>query len=390
MTVLSNVRVVFTDKIREASVLIKEGKIAGISQCFNAPDNATIVDCKGLYLSPGFIDIHVHGGGGFSAMSDDYKDIVAMCEAHLKYGTTSILPTTLAAPLEKIKNAVLSIKKASEVSNKVNILGVHLEGPYLSKEFKGAQSENDILSPLKNDPEELFELWEGIRIVGAAPETEGGLQLGNRIVSHGAVASIAHSGASYELVEEAIKYGYSDVTHIYSACSSCFKVNLFRVGGVVEAGLSIDGLTTQTIADLKHLPAGILKLIYKCKGAEKMILITDGLEFAATDMQEGSLFKQENGLSVVFEDGVMKLADRSSLAGSVATSSSLVRNMYKSADVPLYDAVRMASYTPAQRIGFGHKKGKIQIGYDADLVLFDDEINIKAVMTDGVFRRNEL
>ncbi|MGI6744583.1 MAG: hypothetical protein ACOX45_00095 [Acutalibacteraceae bacterium] len=120
-------------------------------------------------------------------------------------------------------------------------------------------------SPLKNDPDELLELWDGIRIVGAAPEIDGGLQLGNRIVSHGAVASIAHSGASYEIVEEALKYGYSDVTHISSACSSCFKVNLFRVGGVVEAGLSIDGLTTQAIADLRHLPAGILKLIYKCK-----------------------------------------------------------------------------------------------------------------------------
>jgi N-acetylglucosamine-6-phosphate deacetylase len=170
----------------------------------------------------------------------------------------------------------------------------------------------------------------------------------------------------------------------------CFKVNLFRVGGVVEAGLSIDALTTQAIADLRHLPAGLLKLIYKCKGADKMILITDALEFAATDMEEGAVFLQKNGVSVVFEDGVMKLADRSSLAGSVATSSSLVRNVYKSADVPLYDAVRAASLTPAARIGFGDRKGKIQIGYDADLVVFDEDINIKAVMTNGEFRRNDL
>lgn len=390
MTVFKNAKVVYPDKIREGIVIVKDGKIAGITERFDGSGGEEVVDCKGLYLSPGFVDIHVHGGGAYSAMSADYKDVVAMCEAHLWHGTTSILPTTLASPLEDIKKAVISIKKASEVSKKANILGVHLEGPYLSKEFKGAQSEDDILSPVKDDPEELLGLWDGIRLVGAAPEIDGGLELGTKITKHGAVASIAHSGASFETVEEAVNHGYSDVTHIYSACSMCFKINLFRVGGVVEAGLCTDGLTTQTIADLRHLPAGILKLIYKCKGAEKMILITDGLEFAATEMEEGAVFLQKNGVSVVYEDGVMKLADRSSLAGSVATSSRLVRNMYKSADVALYHAVRMASLTPAERVGFGGTKGKIQIGYDADLVVFDDDINIKAVMTNSEFQRNEL
>lgn len=390
MTVFLNAKLVYPDKIREGAVIVKDGKIAGITERFDSSGGGEVIDCKGLYLSPGFVDIHVHGGGGYSAMSENYKDVVAMCEAHLWHGTTSILPTTLASPLEDIKKAVLSIKKASGVSKKANILGVHLEGPYLSKEFKGAQSENDILSPVNSDPEELLGLWDGIRMVGAAPETDGGLELGTKITQHGAVASVAHSGASFETVEEAVNHGYSDVTHIYSACSMCFKVNLFRVGGVVEAGLCLDGLTTQTIADLRHLPAGILRLIYKCKGAEKMILITDGLEFAATQMEEGAVFLQKNGISVVYEDGVMKLADRSSLAGSVATSSRLVRNMYKSAHVPLYHAVRMASLTPAERVGFGGSKGKIQIGYDADLVVFDDDIKIKAVMTNGEFQRNEL
>ncbi|HZJ75729.1 MAG TPA: N-acetylglucosamine-6-phosphate deacetylase [Clostridia bacterium] len=390
MTVFKNAKIVYPDRIRDGIVVVANGKITGIHKRFDAVNGADVVDCKGNYLSPGFVDIHVHGGGGKSAMSEDYLDVISMCEAHLNFGTTSILPTTLAAPFEDIKRAVLTIKKASEASKNSNILGVHLEGPYLSKEFKGAQSEEDILSPLTTNPDELFELWDGIRLVGAAPEIDGGLSLGEKIVKHGAVASIAHSGASYEIVEEAVNHGYSDVTHIYSACSMCFKVKLFRVGGVVEAGLSIDALTTQAIADLRHLPAGLLKLIYKCKGADKMILITDALEFAATDMEEGAIFEQKNGVSVVYEDGVMKLADRSSLAGSVATSSSLVRNVYKSADVPLYDAVRAASLTPASRVGYGDRKGKIQIGYDADLVIFDEDINIKAVMTNGEFRRNNL
>ena len=159
-------------------------------------------------------------------------------------------------------------------------------------------------------------------------------------------------------------------------------MNLFRVAGVVEAGLVMDEFTTQAIADLKHLPRGVLKLIYKSKGPEKMYLITDGLEFSASDVKENTVYPQENGVSVIYEDGVMKLADRSALAGSVATQSVCVKNM-RSVGVPLYSAVRMASLTPAEVLGFGKTKGKIEKGYDADLILFDENINVKAAVVNG-------
>ncbi len=383
MKVYKNCKVIFSQKIRDCIVLTEGGKIFDIVDRYEEKPDDIIMDCGGLYLSPGFIDAHVHGGGNKSAMSETSDDIIRMAEAHLKFGTTSIAPTTLAAPIDQLKKVVLSIKEASENSKKASILGVHLEGPYLNLKYKGAQSPENILNPKENPPEELLDLWDKILIMGAAPEEDGCLELGEKLQKRGIVASVAHSAASFEQVEEAAKHGYSDVTHIYNACTSCFKTGVFRTAGVVEAGLVLDDFTTQAIADLRHLPKGVLQLIYKSKGDEKMYLITDGLEFSASDIKENTVYTQENGMSVIYEDGVMKLSDRSALAGSACVLSDCVRNMYKTVGVPLYSAVRMASLTPAEVLGFGKQKGKIEKGYDADLLLFDDDINVKSVITNG-------
>ncbi|MBQ8182949.1 MAG: N-acetylglucosamine-6-phosphate deacetylase [Clostridia bacterium] len=379
MKIYKNAKVVFPDKVRDSIVVTDNGKIIDICQRIEETPESTTIDCKGLYLAPGFVDIHVHGGGNKSAMSENPDDITAMALAHFKHGTTSIVPTTLAAPISQLKTAISSIKTASEKINDAHILGVHLEGPYISMKYKGAQSPESILSPESDPPEELFELWDKILMMGAAPECDGVLNLGEALKKRGIVASVAHSAASYEQVEAAVQHGFSDVTHIYNACSSCFKTGLFRNAGVVEAGLYMDELTVQTIADLRHLPQGLLKLIYKCKGDEGMYLITDGLEFSASDIKENTVYTQENGVNVIYEDNVMKLADRSALAGSAATLSDCVRNMYKCIGVPLYSAVRMASLTPATVIGYGDRKGKIEKGYDADLIVFDDNITIHNV-----------
>ena len=367
---------------------VEDGKIAGIHERLDPPENAQVIDCAGRFLSPGFVDIHVHGGGGKSAMSDKPQDIVDMCAAHASYGTTSMLPTTLAAPIPQLETALDSIRAAKEMSVDCNILGAHLEGPFLSVKMKGAQSPENILDPPLYNSEASLDYWKGIRIIGAAPQVAGALVLWLAAKKRGKVASVAHPDATYEQAEKALEYGYSDVTHIYSACSSVIKINLFRIAGVVEAGLVHDDFTVQMIADLRHLPVGLLKLIYKCKGAEKISLITDGLEFSATDMTEGTVCVQENGVRAIYEDGVMKLADYSALAGSVATSSRLVRNMYKSAGAPLYDAVRMATATPASVAGFASTKGRLAVGYDADIILFDENIDVSFVMTNGRIIKN--
>lgn len=382
MLIFKNVNVIGEDRIFKAEVAVENGKITEIADCIAVPAGAEVVDGNGQYLSPGFIDLHVHGGGGFSAMGG--KDaVVKMCEAHAAYGTTSILPTTLAAPIAQLKAAINGIREAQSATDNVHILGAHLEGPFLSPNMCGAQSPENILVPAEHDYEDLLSYWDGIKIVGAAPETDGGLALGKAIRAHGAVASVAHSTADYDMAQTAFRNGYSDVTHLYNACTSCHKVGVFRHAGTVEAALINDSVTTQVIADLRHQPAGVLKLIYKCKGADKMYLITDGLEYAALDMQEGQEFTQENGMSVVYENGVMLLADRSCLAGSVATCDKLVRNLYKTVGVPLADCIKMASLTPARVISEDTHVGKIAVGFDADLLLFDDDITLSAVFVSG-------
>lgn len=378
----TNAKIIGEDKIYSGEVLTKGNKIIDVSEKIDCTQGEEVIDCENKYLSPGFIDLHIHGGGGYSAMgsADDVKN---MAEAHAKYGTTSILPTTLAAPIEQLKKAVDSIREAQKITDKANILGVHFEGPFMSPKMCGAQSPDNILVPSEHDYEDLLSYWDGIKMMGAAPETDGGMVLGDAIKKHGIVASIAHSSGDYNMAIEALNHGYSDITHLYNACTSCFKIGVFRHAGVVEAALTEDGFTAQVIADLCHLPLGVLKLIYKCKGADKMYLITDGLEYSALEMEEGAEFMQENGMSVVYEDGVMKLSDRSCLAGSAATMHRLVHNMYKEVGVPLNIAVKMASLTPAKVINIDGTKGKIQSGYDADLIIFDDDINVSSVYVNG-------
>lgn len=384
MVLFKNAEVILENKTERLSVLVDGGKIIKIAESIEA-DGAKIIDCDGLYLSPGFIDLHVHGGGGISCMCCDADKIKAMARAHALHGTTSILPTTLAAPVEQLLEVTEHIKKAAEASTDSNILGVHFEGPYLSPENRGAQSIDNILSPLKDDPNPLLECWDKVKMMGVAPEIDGAFELGEKLKEKGIVASVAHTKADYDITIKALDHGFSDFTHLYNASTSCFKRGIFRVAGAVEAALVDDRYTTQVIADLRHLPLGVLKLIYKCKGADGMYLITDGLEFSASNLKDGEICMQENGVEVVYEDNVMKLADRSCLAGSAATTDILVRNMYKEVGAPIYDAVKMASATPARVIGIDNQKGYIKEGYDADILLFDDNINIKNVMVMGKF-----
>lgn len=377
-----NSKIITPETLIEGKTVVTEnGIIKEITDNFYDND-CEVIDCKGLYLSPGFVDIHVHGGGGYSAMGST-EDIINMCRAHALRGTTSILPTTLAAPIAQLKSVIKNIERAMKECDDSNILGVHLEGPFISMKMKGAQSPENILVPTKENVSELLDSSDIIRIIGAAPEIENGFIVGEEAAKRGIIASVAHSDGDYSNTQEALEHGYSDVTHIYSACSGMRKIGIFRHAGVVEAGLSLDGYTTQFIADLRHLPYGVLKLIYKAKGPDKAYAITDGLEYSALDMEEGTVIMQENGLEVLFEDSVMKLADRSCLAGSVATSNILVRNMVKGAGIPLTDAVKMASLTPLSVIGFDTRKGKIEKNFDEDIILFDDDINVSYVCVSG-------
>ena len=377
--IIENARIVLADRIADGCVRIKGAKIAEVAAHMDGEDR---FDAQGMYLTPGFIDLHVHGGGGRSVMSGRSEDVAAMARAHLADGTTTILPTTLAAPEDQLNAAIDAVSEAARTVPQ--IAGIHLEGPFLSPAQSGAQAPGAIRLPDVAEAERLLDRKKGlVKMMGAAPELEGALAVGDLLAREGVIGSMAHTDAAYDDVRRAADHGFSDVTHLFSCTSTIRRVNGYRIPGVVEAALLMDGLTTQFIGDLRHLPCELIRLILKAKGTKNAYLVTDGLEFSAAKLEEGTRYVQYNGMETVYEDEVMKLPDRQAFAGSVATMRKMVRNLVKTAGISLCDAVTLASATPARRLGL-RAKGAVAAGSDADLVLLDADLQTKAVISGGI------
>ena len=346
------------------------------------PD-ATEIDAKGQYIAPGFIDIHVHGGGGFDFMDGTEEAFLKIAELHAQYGTTSLVPTTLTAEKEDLLQTLDVYEKATRQNTKgANLLGIHLEGPYFALSQRGAQDPRYIRNPDPAEYEEILSHSSSIVRWSAAPELEGAIAFGQRLRQKGILAAIAHTDAFYDDVLAAYENGYSLVTHLYSAMSGVTRKNAFRYAGVIESAFLLD-LDVEIIGDGIHLPAPLLKLIYKIKGADRTALITDAMRGAGMPEGESTLGSLKNGLKVIIEDGVAKMPDRTSFAGSVATFDRLVRNMINMADVSLLEAVRMASTTPARIMGVDNRKGSLAKGKDADIVFFDENIHVSRTMVGG-------
>ncbi|BAU53878.1 N-acetylglucosamine-6-phosphate deacetylase [Mucilaginibacter gotjawali] len=371
-------------------MLMADGAITAISdRNIDAPD-ALEIDACGKYVSPGFIDIHVHGGGGHDFMDNTVGAFLAIANTHARYGTTAMLPTTLTSSKEELLET-LRIYETADKQNKngSQFIGMHLEGPYFSVKQCGAQDPRYIRDP---DPEEYMEILSNTSVIkrwSAAPELKGAIEFGKYVTSKGVLASIAHTDAIYEEVLIAMENGYSLATHLYSGMSGVTRRNAYRYAGVIESALLLDEMDVEIIADGIHLPPPLLKLVYKIKGADKTALITDAMRAAGMPEGESILGSLKNGLNVIVEDGVAKLPDRSAFAGSVATTNRLVYNMITIAGVPLPEAVKMATATPAKIMKIENKKGTLAAGMDADIVIFDDEINIEMTIVKGrvVYRK---
>ncbi len=379
--------------IENGGVIIEKGKIASVFADNNYSKRAgdKILDVRGNYISPGFIDIHTHGGGGYDFMDGDVKSIEEACKSHMKYGTTTIVPTTLASTMEELFTLLDNFKQAKvEIKDGPNILGLHLEGPYLSIEQKGAQDPRYIKNPDKQEYLKILNYSNDIVRWTVAPELNGALEMGNILREKGILASIGHTNALYKEVLAAYENGYTHVTHLYSGMSMVRRIDAFRYSGVVESAYLIDEMTVEIIADGKHLPASLLKLVYKIKGADKICLVTDSMRAAGMPDGEYILGSLKDGQKVVVEDGVAKLMDRSAFAGSVATTNILVRTMKNLAVIPIYEAVKMVTLTPARVMGIDDKKGCLAIGKDADIVIFDEDINICLVIVGGKIMLNNL
>lgn len=377
LTQLINARILTPQGwLKDGSVLIRDGKILEVTNCDLAVIGAQLIDVKGMYVLPGGVEIHAHGGGGRDFMECTEDAFRAAVKTHMKYGTTSIFPTLSSSTVPMIEQAAETCTKLMEEKDSP-ILGLHLEGHYLNMAMAGGQIPENIKSPDPNEYIPIVETWSCIKRWDAAPELPGAMQFGKYITAKGILASVAHTQAEFEDIRTAYEAGYTHATHFYNAMPGFHKRREYKYEDTVESIYLLDDMTVEVVADGIHVPPTILRLVYKIKGVERTCLITDALACAASDSREA--FDPR----VIIEDGVCKLADHSALAGSVATMDRLIRTMVQKAEIPLADAVRMASETPAKIMGVYDRKGSLQKGKDADIIVMDEDLNVRAVWAMG-------
>ena len=361
--------------LNNGSVLMQDNKILEVTNCDLAIVGAKLIDAKGMYIVPGGVEIHVHGGGGRDFMEGTEEAFRAAVAAHMQHGTTSIFPTLSSSTIPMIREAAATTEKLMAEKDSP-VLGLHLEGHYFNMKMAGGQLPENIKNP---DPEEYIPLLEETHCIkrwDAAPELPGAMQFGKYVTSKGVLASVGHTQAEYEDIQTAYEAGYTHATHFYNAMPGFHKRREYKYEGTVESVYLMDDMTVEVIADGMHLPSTILRLVYKLKGVEKTCLVTDAVSYAACEHPQVDP-------RFVIEDGVCKLADHSSLAGSLATMDDLVRTMVQKADIPLADAIRMASETPARLIGIDDRKGTLARGKDADILILDRKLKVRGVWLMG-------
>ena len=371
-------KIIVGESLFDGYVYVENGKIAEIS-AVDTPADARY-DFTGKYVSAGFIDMHTHGAGGHAFMNSEVSDVIEGCNYHLAHGTTSIVPTISAGAFETMKKAVVNIDKAKKSGKaKGNILGAHLEGPYLSAKQCGAQCPAFITPPNKADYESLLEAYgDSVIRWTYAPENDKDGEFCRYLTERGVIASAGHTDAKYADMAVAIDNGCNLITHLYSCTSTVTRDHGFRSLGVIESAYLRDELCVEIIADGKHLPCELIKMIIKIKGTDRVALISDSLEIAGTDVKEGVM----SGTEFIVEDGVCKLKDRSAFAGSVATADVLVRTLVYGCGVSVPTAVKMLTEVPAKILGIN--KGALSAGKDGDIIVFDDEISVSDVFVGGV------
>ena len=384
--VINEAIIILPGRISEKGyVVCEDGIITQIGQgYFPATERDEVINAGGLYVSPGFIDMHTHGAGGYDFMDGTVEAYLGAAKMHAKHGTTSLLPTTLTSTNEELLKT-FSIYKEAKAKNTegASFLGLHLEGPYFAYGQKGAQDPKYLRNPEPKEYNAILEASDDIMRWGLAPELNGAIEFGKVLRSKNILPSIAHTDAICEEVEEAFDAGFTHVTHLYSCMSTIIRRNAYRYAGALEATYLIDDMTVEIIADGVHLPKSLLRYVYKFKGPDKIALCTDSMRGAGMPDGESILGSLQGGQKVIIEDGVAKLPDRTAFAGSVATADRLIRTMIGLADVPLEEAIRMITLTPARILKIDKTKGSIEIGKEADLILFDKDININTTIING-------
>lgn len=361
--------------LKDGSVLISDGKILEVTNSDLAVIGAKVIDAKGMYIVPGYVSMHSHGGGGHDFTEATPEAFQAATEAHLKHGATTIFPTLSSSSFDTIRQAVETCEQLMAAGNG-QIQGLHIEGPYLNRKMAGKQWEDCLKDPDPNEYLPLLDSTTCIKRWDISPELPGAHEFAHETTSRGILTAITHTEAEYDEIKAAYQAGFTHAAHFYNAMPGFHKRREYKYEGTVESVYLTDPMTVEVIADGIHLPATILKLVYKVKGVEKTCLVTDALKYAAYD-------GEVDDPRYIIENGVCKLADHSSLAGSIATMDKLVQVMAFKANIPVADAIRMASETPANIIGIGDRKGSLQRGKDADILILDKKLNVRCVFSQG-------
>ena len=376
-----NAKIILKNSIVEGKNLLVDGsRIAGLTE--ERIPGAEIVDAHGLFLSPGLVDMHVHGGDGADYMDGTAEAFQTAARCSLAGGATTVYPTTLCAPMDKVERIFEVFRRVKDLPGLPHMPGLHLEGPFFSAEQAGAQNPEFLKAPSEEDVQLLLRNRDVIARVSAACELPGVIAMGDRLKAAGIICSIGHSNAVYEDVLEAVQHGFTLVTHLYSGMSSITRHRAHRVLGVLESAYLLDELDVEIIADGHHLPRELLQLIVKLKNPDQISLVTDALRGAG--MPEGSRIGiGDDGRWAVIENGVAYMPDHSCFAGSVTSAIKCVRTMWKDVGLPLWRAVQMMSFNPCRVMGISAHKGEIAPGKDADLILFDERMEIEQIWLMG-------
>ena len=363
-----------TGWLEGGSIILSDSKILEIANSDLPRIGATIIDVKGDYILPGFVAMNIHGGGGKSFKEGTREAFDTAVEVHRKHGATTIFPTIYTAKIEKIYN---SAKVCEEIMKEGNtpIKGIHIAGPYFNpnmvKSFPGAKNP---------DKEEYLKILSNINCIkrwDLSPELPGAYEMAKILKWKNIVAAITHTQAEFEVVKEAYEAGFTHVSQLYNAMPGFHKRGEYKYEGTVESVFLLDDMSVEVTADGRHLPPTILRLVYKLKGVENMSLVTNALKYACYN--EPVLDDPD----FIIEDEVVKLKDHSSLAGSIATMDKVVRGAIN-AEIPLIDAIRMATETPAKVMGCYDRVGSLEEGKDADVVLMDKDLEITGVWSQGI------
>ena len=384
---IKNTKAVLADFVTPpTNILVIDGKIADIS------DNVTCleyneIDVDGAYSLPGFIDVHVHGGFDHDFMDGTIESYEEIIKGHLKRGTTLLLPTALTASHQELLRFIdtyIDFKENSDYS--CLAAGLHLEGPYFSNrnnKSRGAQNEKTIREIDFNEVEMLLKKAKG-NIVrwDAAPEIPNALEFARMMKANGIICAVAHTDATAEEATAGFEEGFSHVTHFYNAITAYKKRDQVVTAGVVEATYLNDDITIELICDGKHIPKDCMLLALKIKG-DKVLGITDAMRLAGSEKKFGKLGSSENGTEVIVDDGVAKLPDMSSFAGSICTMDHALKVICKEYEIDIVRASKMLSAAPAKHIGVYDKYGSLEIGKEADIVIVNSDYSVKNVIKSG-------